>query len=90
MSQHRVTNLTLNICLDPVKLSGEGEYNLDILKRIEVTDSFLGLDEEVIMCEKGNNTFDNCTTSFYRKQMRRDCGCLPYSINHDFEACYQF
>ena len=86
LSEH----LTLNICLDPVKLSGEGEYNLDILKQIEVTDSFLGLDKETILCEKGKNSFDNCTTRVYHEQMRLTCGCLPYSINDDNEACYQF
>ena len=63
-------------------LSGEGEYNLNILKEIEVTDSFYELDNAVKKChsyhEKG--TFDNCTTWYFWEKMKLNCGCLPLSI----------
>ena len=75
-----ILHFNIRYCLDPVTLSGEGEYNLDILKNIDVTDSFLGLDNGVRKCENGNNTYDNCTTRFYHEQMRLKCGCLPFSI----------
>ena len=63
-------------------LSGEGEYNLNILKEIEVTDSFYELDNEDRKCQsyKGNDTYDNCTTRYFMEQMMLNCGCLPYAI----------
>ncbi len=69
---------------DPVTLSGPGEFNLDILKEIEITDSFYELDSEVTKCQsyKSKGTYDNCTTGFFQEQMRLNCGCLPYAISN--------
>ena len=63
-------------------LSGEGEYNLNILKEIKITNSFTDLDKEVKMCQnyKSNDTYDSCTTRYFMNQMRLKCGCLPYVI----------
>ena len=63
-------------------LSGEGEYNLNILKEIEVTESFYELDDEDRKCQsyEGNDTYDNCTSRYFMEQMRLNCGCLPYAI----------
>ena len=36
---------------DPVKLIGEGEYNLNAVKEIKVTESSLGLGEAVLECQ---------------------------------------
>ena len=44
-----------------MQLVGEGEYNLDSLKEIDVTDHYLGLDENVKMCQH-NEALHNCTT----------------------------
>ena len=65
-------------------LSGEGEYNLDILKEIEVTDSFNELDNEIRKCQsfKSKETYDNCTTRYFMEEMRLKCGCLPFAIVH--------
>ena len=35
------------IIVEAVKLIGEGEYNLNALKEIKVTESYLGLDQDV-------------------------------------------
>ena len=63
-------------------MSGEGEYNLNILKEIEVTDSFYELDNKVRKCQsyKGSDTYNICTTRYFMEQMRLKCGCLPYAI----------
>ena len=63
-------------------LSGEGEYNLNSLKEIAVTDSFLELDSDVIKCQNYNKegTYDSCKTSHFMEQMMLKCGCLPYGI----------
>ena len=65
---------------DPVTLSGEGQYNLNSLKKIEVTQSFLGLDRDDRNCQNVES-FDNCTTSFYIDNIITKCKCLPLSIN---------
>ena len=65
-------------------LSGEGEYNFNILKEIEVTDSFYELDKKVRKCQsyKGEDTYDICATRYFLEQMRLNCGCLPDSITN--------
>ena len=47
--------------LDPVELIGEGQYNLNTLKEIVVTDSFLGLPEKDKSCQNVE-TYDDCIT----------------------------
>ena len=76
-------------------LSGEGEYNLNILKEIEVTDSFYELNDKVRKCQiyKGNDTYDTCTSRYFMEQMMLKCGCLPFaikngSVNHK-KVCYK-
>ena len=63
-------------------LPGEGEYNLNSLKEIKITNSFHELDKDVKMCQnyKSNDTYDMCTTRYFMDQMRLKCGCLPYAI----------
>ena len=63
-------------------LRGEGEYNLNILKEIEVTDSFYELDKGVRNCQSyiGNDTYDKCTSRYFMEQMMLKCGCLPFAI----------
>ena len=63
-----------------MKLIGEGEYNLNALTSIEVTDSYLGLDENVIKCQK-EEPLQNCTTRRYRDTLLGQCGCLPFYMN---------
>ena len=58
---------------------GEGEYNLNDLKEIIVTDSYLGMDENVRGCQNVE-PLKNCTTRLYMNTLLRDCGCLPFNI----------
>ena len=62
-------------------LSGEGQFNLNSLKKIEITQSFLGLDNDVLNCQN-IESFDNCTTRFYIDKIITKCKCLPLSINN--------
>ena len=62
-----------------MKLIGDGEYNLDVLKNIETTESYLGLDQDVRGCQN-EETIDNCTTRQYIDTLLEKCECLPYSI----------
>ena len=55
---------------------GEGEYNLDDLTEIKVTDDYLGLDQRIKGCQN-KEPYYNCTTRQYLKTILRKCGCLP-------------
>ena len=66
--------------LDPVKLHGEGQYNLHSIKEISVTDSFLGLDKVTKNCQV-IESFDDCKTRLHNEKIRKKCRCLPLSIN---------
>ena len=71
--------------LGPVKLTGEGEYNLNIIKEEEVTLSFLGLDQDVRGCQNDEH-YDECTTRHYIETMREQCGCLPLSLRISYQV----
>ena len=64
--------------LEPVKLIGEGYYNLDDLTKINVTESFLGLSQDSKQCKE--EPFYNCTTRHYIQAVIENCGCLPLTI----------
>ena len=52
---------------------------MNALKEIKVTDSFLGLDENVRECQN-IEPLQNCTTRQYIKTLVDKCGCLPFSM----------
>ena len=64
--------------LDPVRFFGESEYNLNNLKEISVTDSFMGLDRPTRNCQN-METYNDCITRYYIDNMKQKCGCLPLS-----------
>ena len=63
-----------------MKLIGEGVYNLNTLKEIKVTDSFLDMDQDVIACQDVQ-PLDNCTTKHYMDSLLDECGCIPWNIS---------
>ena len=65
--------------LDPVRLFGEGQYNLNNMKEISVTDSFLGLKSEIRNCQN-NEAYNDCKTRLYVENFKRQCGCLPLPL----------
>ena len=65
--------------LDPVILSGEGEFDLNILKEVEVTNSFMGLPLDDRKCQNEENFLD-CSTRNHLENVLENCGCLPMSI----------
>ena len=56
-----------------------GEYNINILKEISVTESYLGLDQEIIKCQN-IEPLDNCTTRQYITSLLSKCGCVPFNM----------
>ena len=67
---------------------GEGryEYNLDALTDIEITESFLTLDQESRECQN-DETFSNCTTRHYMNAVLQKCGCLPFNMRLSNRVC---
>ena len=65
--------------LESVVLVGEGEYNLNVVKEIEVTESYMGLDQDVRGCQN-KEPYDDCTTKIYMDTIIEKCGCLPSNI----------
>ena len=61
------------------------EYKLDDLTQIQVTDSFIGLDEHVRECQTIEPLF-NCTTRKYLATLVEKCGCLPLNIRMSNEV----
>ena len=64
---------------EPVKLIGEGEYNMNVLTEIEVPESYLALDKDIRGCQN-EEPFDNCTTRQFIDTFLDKCGCLPLNI----------
>ena len=67
--------------IEPIALLGEGEYNINDLKEIKVTDSFLGLDKSIMACQTGES-LHNCTTKHYQKTIFDQCGCMPLNMQN--------
>ena len=59
---------------------GEGEYNLNMLEEIRVTDSYLGLDQKVRGCQNGKEDYQTCLTNQLIEKTREKCECVPLSI----------
>ena len=67
---------------EPVKLIGEGEYNMNVLTEIEVTESYLALDKGIRGCQN-EEPLNNCTTRQFIETFLEKCGCLPPKMGHD-------
>ena len=74
-----LTKSTQIIFLEPLKLYGEGEYNLNAVKQIRVTSDYLSLEKNVIKCQT-EESFENCTTQHHIDHLLDQCHCLPLSI----------
>ena len=71
--------MSISMNKEQIKLIGEGEYNLNALKEIKATDSYLGLDQNTRECQNVE-PLHNCATRHYLENFLQKCGCLPFSI----------
>ena len=78
-----ITHLSMyviQICFtEPIQLVGEGKYNLNVLKEISVTDSYLGLDQSTRRCQN-EEPLNDCMTRTHKKNILQKCGCLPFNM----------
>ena len=58
---------------------GEGEYNLNNLMEIQVSESYLGLDQVVKGCQN-DEALEECRARNYIDTLLQQCKCLPLSI----------
>ena len=49
------------------------------MKEIKVTESFLGLDNDIKQCQTKDSYLD-CTSKHYMERVTQDCGCVPLSL----------
>ena len=57
----------------------ENEYNLNVVKEISATESFLSMERDVSKCQD-DETFDECATKKYINDLKDKCNCLPLSL----------
>ena len=67
------------ISAEPVKMIGGGKYNLNNIKEIKVTDSYLGLAQDVKGCQI-REELEDCESRAYKETYLNQCGCIPFSI----------
>ena len=77
------------IFLAPITLYGEGAYAISAVKKIEVTDEYLGLDEDVRKCQN-LEPFENCTTRQYLQAVQNECNCVLYPMRQFIESLVSF
>ena len=70
---------------EPVVLIGEGKYNLNSLKEIKATDSYIGMGKDVIECQNEEPSL-NCTTRQRIDAYLKECGCLPFSMQFSMKG----
>ena len=58
---------------------GEGDYNLNVVKEMKVTNALLKLPLRDRSCQN-IEPIENCTTRILIDKMNTDCRCLPLSI----------
>jgi hypothetical protein len=64
--------------LDRFQGNGAGKYAMSSLKRITVTENFMGLPEHVKKCQK--ETFEQCHAKKYVYRVQSQCGCIPWAL----------
>ena len=68
-----------NFHLEPLNLEIGNEYNLNVIKEITATSSFLSMERNVRKCQN-NVSFDVCVTSKYIDNLIKKCNCLPFNL----------
>ena len=59
-------------------LSLEKKHELNVIKEIAATNSFLSMDRKDIGCQE--ETFDECATRKYTNELINKCKCLPLQM----------
>ena len=71
----------LHFLLEPLEQFGEGNYALSDVKEVFVTEDFLGMDDEIKLCQNEGTTEDCWMKNYLRKGFSK-CKCLPYELRN--------
>ena len=66
---------------ESLSLSGEGNYAITDVKEIDVTEAFLGMDEETKLCQS-EETPEDCWMKNHFKEGIVKCKCTPYGLRN--------
>ena len=72
-------NLSTKFYLEPLNLEFGNEYNLNVIKEITATSSFLSMVRNVRKCQD-DESFDECVTTKYIDNLIKKCNCLPLNL----------
>ena len=88
--EHAQNLCMMQYCLEPLKLYGSGKYNLNAIKEISVTSSYLGLSPSIRGCQN-KESLEECTTELHKKSIMNKCKCLPsHFSNGSQKVCLTF
>ena len=65
--------------LEPLRLVGDGDYNLNLLKEVSTTDDFLTLPLEKRKCQEITD-FQSCFSNSSVNSLKKNCNCLPFNV----------
>ena len=74
-----MSKIIIYFYLEPLNLEIDNEYNLNVIKEITATSSFLSMDRNVKKCQD-DRTFDDCVTIKYIDDLIKKCKCLPLNL----------
>ena len=64
-----------------MELTGEGNYEMEEVKQVAITDDFADLDENSRKCQTISR-FEDCVTQYFLKALEENCYCLPYNLQN--------
>merc|ERR1712126_234912 len=71
--------------IDPLELSLDSSYNLNVITEVTVTASFLSLQENVRNCQE-KDSLAGCMSKIYIDDLKDTCKCLPLKLGLQDEA----
>ena len=63
------------------------EFEIKMFKEIQVTDSFLGINEDVRGCQE-KEIYDDCIRHSHVDKIRNSCSCVPLSLQNNTNVKY--
>ena len=70
---------------EQIELVGEGDFNMNVVKEVLATDSFLNMDIESRGCQNGE-AFTTCATGNFIDSLISNCQCLPFHLRMSNEV----
>ena len=64
---------------EPLMHYGEGKFNPNVIKKVEVTEDLLNFDQSDLQCQN-DQSYENCTTEAHLSTLLNECNCLPLSL----------